>query len=107
MALTRARLARVKTTQLRSYTIKPGELDRFVALWSNGVRPLREKKGFVVEGAWKIPSEDRFVWVVSYDGPDGWEAANAAYYSSPERKTMDPDPASFIIAQSTSFIDPV
>lgn len=97
----------MKTTQLRIYTIKPGELDRFVALWSKGVRPLREKKGFVVEGAWKIPSDDRFVWVVSYDGPESWEDANAAYYASPERKAMDPDPASFIIAQSTSFIDPV
>ena len=96
-----------KTTQLRDYTIKPGQLDRFVELWRRGVRPLREKQGFVVEGAWKIPSEDRFVWIVSYERSDGWEAANNAYYASPERKAMDPDPASLIQAQRTAFIEPV
>jgi len=97
----------MKQRQLRDYTIKTGQLDRFVELWRRGVRPLREKQGFVVEGAWTIPSEDRFVWIVSYDRPDGWEAANRAYYASPERTAMDPDPASLIQAQRTAFIDPV
>jgi hypothetical protein len=97
----------VKTTQLREYTIKSGQLDRFVDAWRTGVRPLRQKKGFLVEGAWKIPTQERFVWIVSYDGPDGWDAANKAYYASPERKAMDPDPASFILAQRTTFIDRV
>ena len=58
--------APVKTTQLRDYTIKPGQLDRFVEVWRTSVRPLREKTGFVVEGAWKVPSEEHFVWIVSY-----------------------------------------
>ena len=97
----------MKTTQLRDYTIKPGQLGAFVAAWTRDVRPLREKKGFVIEGAWKIPSEERFVWVVAYDGPEDWEAANRAYYESPERKAMDPDPASFIVAQRVVFIDTV
>jgi hypothetical protein len=97
--------APVKTTQLRDYTIKPGELDRFAELWRTKVRPLRESKGFVVEGAWKVPSEEHFVWIVSHDGPDGWEAANKSYYDSPERKAMDPDPASLILSQRTAFID--
>jgi hypothetical protein len=102
-----ARAAVKKTTQLRQYTIKAGQLDTFAALWSKQVRPLRTKMGFVVEGAWTVASEERFVWIVSHAGAEGWEAANAAYYGSPERKAMDPDPASFIVAQSTSFIDPV
>ena len=97
----------MKTTQLRDYTIKPGELDRFAELWRTKIRPLREKTGFVVEGAWKVPTEERFVWVVSYDRPDGWEAANKSYYDSPERKAMDPDPASLILSQRTAFIDRV
>ena len=97
----------MKTTQLRDYRIKPGELDRFADLWRTSVRPLRQQKGFTVEGAWKIPSEERFVWIVSYDGPAGWDEANRAYYESPERKAMDPDPTSFIIAQRTVFIDRV
>jgi len=97
----------VKTTQLRDYTIKQGQLEDFVSAWSKGVRPLRQKRGFVIEGAWKIRTEERFVWVVSYDGADGWEAANKAYYDSPERKAMDPDPATLILSQRTAFIDRV
>jgi hypothetical protein len=97
----------VKTTQLRDYTIKPGQLDRFAELWRTSVRPLRQAKGFTVEGAWKIPSEERFVWIVSYDGPGGWEAASTAYYDSPERKAIDPDPATLILTQRTAFIDRV
>ena len=83
----------MKKTQLRDYAIKPGELDRFVELWRTQVRPLREKQGFVVEGAWKVPSEEHFVWVVSYDRPDGWEAANKAYYDSPARRPTLPTSA--------------
>jgi len=97
----------MKQTQLRDYTVKPGELDKFTEVWSNAVRPLREKKGFIVEGAWRIPSEDRFVWVVSYDGPLSWGDANRSYSESPERKAMDPDPASFLVSQRLSLIDPV
>jgi len=95
----------VKTTQLRDYTIKPGQLDEFADLWNKTVRPLRQKKGFIIESAWKVPSESRFVWIVSHDGPDGWEAANRDYYDSPERKDMSPDPASFIATQRTVFIE--
>jgi hypothetical protein len=97
----------MKTTQLRDYTIKPGQLDRFAEFWAKNVRPLREKMGFRIEGAWKIPSEERFVWIVSYDGADGFEAAVKAYMDSPERKALDPDPASFILGQRTTFIDRV
>jgi len=97
----------VKQTQLRDYTIKPGQLADFVQVWKNGVRPIRLKRGFVIEGAWAIPTEDRFVWVVSYDKPDGFEAAVKAYMESPERKALDPDPASFIVAQRIAFIEPV
>jgi hypothetical protein len=95
----------VRTTQLRDYSIKPGQLDTFADLWSKGVRPLRQKKGFTIESAWKIPSESRFVWIVSYDGPDGWEAANRDYYDSAERKALDPDPASFITEQRVAFVE--
>ena len=97
----------MKTTQLREYTIKPGQLDAFATVWRNGVRPLRRKMGFVVEGAWTIPSEEKFLWVVSYDGADGWDEANTRYYDSSERKALDPDPASFIAAQRTVLIDQV
>ncbi|TMB62070.1 MAG: NIPSNAP family containing protein [Chloroflexi bacterium] len=96
----------MKTVELRDYTIQAGQLDRFVELWSRGIRPLHEKKGFHVEAAWRVPAEERFVWVVSYDGPN-WDAAQRAYYDSPERKALDPDPAALIVSRRKSFIEGV
>jgi hypothetical protein len=38
-----------------------------------------------------VEGEDRFVWLLEYSGAD-YEAANRAYYASPERKAVDPEP---------------
>ena len=81
---------------LRIYTIKPGELDDWIAEWRAQVVPLRRKLGFDVLGAWVSDEESTFTWLLGYDGPDGLAAANAAYYDSPERAALDPDPACHI-----------
>ena len=87
-------------TQLRDYRIRTGELARFVEEWRANVAPLRRARGFEIAGAWTIPAEDRFVWLLVH--PDGWDAfaeADAAYYASPERTSLDPDPARLIEEQ--------
>jgi hypothetical protein len=97
----------MSTSQLRVYRIQPGMLGQFVAEWASTVRPLREQRGFRVEAAWTIEADDRFVWILSYDGPDGFEAANEAYYASPERAALDPNPARLIEEQYTGIVTPV
>ncbi len=82
--------------QLRTYWIEPGKLDEFVKGWKELVFPLRRKMGFTVAGAWTVPEEDRFVWIVGYDGPEGFKTRNDEYYASPERATFDPDPAKLV-----------
>ena len=85
------------TTELRDYLIAKGHLDDFVKAWRDGVLPLRERLGFRVEGAWTIPSERRFVWILSHDAPEHeWDAVNDAYCGTPERAALDPDPAQWI-----------
>ncbi len=89
-----------RATQLRDYHIVPGELDRFVDEWSRLLRPLRRACGFEIPGAWTVPGDDRFVWLLVH--PDGWdafEAADAAYFASPERLGFVPDPARLIAEQ--------
>src|SRR3989304_2385945 len=83
-------------SQLRIYTINRGRLDDFVAAWRAGVSPLRQQFGFRVAGAWGIRERNQFVWILSYDGPQAWEAADAAYYGSPQRAALNPDPAQWI-----------
>lgn len=88
------------TIQLRDYRIHPGELDRFVAEWRERLAPLRRSFGFEIPGAWTIPEEDRFVWLLAHaDGWDAFEEADAAYFASPQRASFDPDPARLIDAQ--------
>lgn len=93
--------------QLRIYTINRGRLDDFVDAWRKGVVPLREKFGFKVEGAWVIRERNEFVWLISYEGPGDWEAAEEAYYASAQRAAVEPDPAQYIAQPEHWFIEPV
>lgn len=94
------------TTQLRIYTINRGKLDDFVLAWKAGVHPLRQKHGFEIEGAWVLKERNQFVWLLSYAGKD-WDAREAAYYASPERAALDPDPAQLIAHAEQWFLTEV
>ncbi|SRR5579872_6166844 len=87
--------------QLRDYTIKPGEMAEWLAEWQAQIVPLRRKHGFEVAGAWTIEA-DRFVWILRRDDPQSWEEADQAYYGSPERKAMSPDPARHVAETRTA-----
>jgi hypothetical protein len=92
-------------SQLRIYRITDGRMDEFVGEWRERVVPLREAFGFRVEGAWTIAEGNGFVWIISHDGD--FEAADTAYYSSGERKALDPDPARNIESADTRMMAPV
>jgi hypothetical protein len=77
--------------ELRVYTVKPGAMEAWVREWLDAVVPLRRRLGFSIPGAWVVQGEDRFVWLLAYEGDD-YEAANEAYYASAERKAFDPEP---------------
>jgi hypothetical protein len=82
------------TTQVRVYRIKPGGLAAFVDEWREHIVPLRRRFGFEVVAAWASEEDDTFVWVIAHEGD--FAAADRAYYSSPERAALDPDPARHI-----------
>ncbi len=90
--------------QLRHYKIKRGAMGKFLEAWLAGVYPLRKKFGFTFAGAWEVEEADEFVWVMGYDGPDGFAAADARYYASAERKGLAPDPAQFIERPETRMM---
>jgi NIPSNAP protein len=79
--------------QIREYTVNTGAMHEWLGEWRSRIVPLRERYGFEVLGAWAVDGTDQFIWIISYDGPKSWEQANDDYYSSPERKALDPDPA--------------
>jgi len=80
--------------QLRIYTIRDGALDAWIEEWSAHVAPLRRALGFRILGPWA--DDEAFVWLLGYDGADGFAAADARYYESPQRRSLKPDPARHI-----------
>ena len=95
-------------TQLRDYRIRAGELDRFVSEWRATLAPLRRSIGFDITAAWTVPDGDRFIWLLSH--PGGWDAfeeADAAYFASPGRAEIDPDPARLIEEQRNARLTEV
>lgn len=92
--------------QLRIYTIKPGEMGEWVQEWRQRIVPVRQKAGFQILGAWTIESENRFVWIIRYDGPKTWKEADAAYYASPERAAIQPDPTRHLSKTETWLLSP-
>jgi len=53
------------TSQLREYTVRPGEMRQWIEEWRSKIVPLRLKHGFEVVGAWTVEGTDQFVWIVS------------------------------------------
>jgi hypothetical protein len=95
-------------TQLRDYVIAEGSLDQFISEWRSGILPLRRGLGFTIDGAWRVLDESRFVWLLSHPGDlQAFEAADRAYYASPDRKGLDPDPARLIEAQTVTLLSDI
>ena len=94
----------VRTVQLRRYKVAPGRMETWVKEWRERVRPLREAHGFEVLGAWVVEGSDEFVWVIANDGSRTFEEADAAYYESPERMELDPDPARHLVEVRTDIV---
>lgn len=82
--------------ELRRNRIRSGEMDDFLDAWIAQVAPLRRRFGFGLFGAWVVDDKNEFVWILSYDGPDGFDAADARYYASTDRAALDPDPAQWM-----------
>lgn len=93
------------TTQLRIYTINRGQLHQFAREWDEKIRPLRESLGFKITAAWLLEETSQFAWVLSYDGPEDWETKDNAYYNSPTRLAMDPNPARLIARAEEYFAE--
>jgi hypothetical protein len=79
--------------QLRSYDVKDGQMDTFLGIFP-AVVEARRAVGFDVVGAWMIPEDNQFIWIVGAE--DGIETASARYYASEQRRAIEPEPAKLL-----------
>jgi hypothetical protein len=90
--------------QLRRYQLKPGSVDAFLDAW-RAACVVRAQFGFTVEFAVVDRDHEGFVWAVSADGD--FDAADRAYYDSPERAALPVDPASFVAEKWLTMVEDV
>jgi hypothetical protein len=96
------------TSELRLYTVREGRLDTFLHAWLAGVPRLRRAHGFEIGAVWVARDANRFFWILSHPGDRAeFERADKAYYASPERRALRPDPADELVAMDHLFVEPV
>lgn len=61
---------RMKTIQLRRYTLVDGEYDAFVGWFEKWMPRVRPAAGFTIEFAYGIRETNEFVWAVSAPGDE-------------------------------------
>ncbi|MGZ5382995.1 MAG: NIPSNAP family containing protein [Acidimicrobiia bacterium] len=79
--------------QLRIYKVKDGLMEKFLGIFP-AVVEARQAVGFEVTGAWMIPEENQFIWIVGAE--DGIEATSERYYASEQRRAIEPEPAKLL-----------
>ncbi|MEV4847459.1 NIPSNAP family containing protein [Micromonospora matsumotoense] len=94
-----------RTVQIRIYTVRAGLLDEWVDKWQCLVVPLRRDLGFGIHGSWKDAARSQHIWVISHDGPESFEEANAAYWASDRRKTLGLDPGDYLVDEETREVE--
>ena len=97
---------RVKTIQLRRYTLVDGEYDDFVAWWRDAMPAVRPAAGFTIEFAYGLRESNEFVWAVSVPG-DRAEFARLeeAYLASDERAAVFDGVPQRIAIYDIRFVD--
>jgi hypothetical protein len=75
------------------YEVKDDEMERFLDTFP-AVVEARRAVGFEVLGAWMIPDENQFVWIVG--AADGIETTSERYYASEQRRAIEPEPAKLL-----------
>lgn len=93
--------------QLRNYEVDPTHLAEFLFMWENVVVPLRERFGLHTLEAWVSLEGSRFTWVSFVDEGAHYAAVEAAYVASHERRSLEPDPAGWLLDTDVRFVRPV
>ena len=97
---------RVKTIQLRRYTLVDGEYDAFVEWWRAAMPAVRPPAGFTIEFAYGLRESNEFVWAVSTPGDrDDFARLEEAYMASDARTAVFDGVPQRVAVYDVRFVD--
>jgi len=73
----------------------------------HSTRLIHAAYGEVRIDAWTDADASMFVWLLHYNGAGTLQDADRAYYASPERAALEPDPSRWIVDTTTLSLEPV
>ncbi|GGL15880.1 NIPSNAP family protein [Mangrovihabitans endophyticus] len=93
-----------KTTQIRTYDVRPDRLEEWITKFHNLIVPLRHELGFHIDGSWIDYERSQHLWVMTYDGTQTFADANAAYWASPKRAALGIEPSDYLTAEESRTV---
>ena len=99
-------MGRMRTIQLRRYTLVEGEYDAFVAWWEGCMPRVRPAAGFAIEFAYGLRESNEFVWAVSAEGDeDAFLAREREYMASDARAEVFAGVPQRVAVHDIRFVD--
>jgi len=68
--------------ELRQYTIKEGQLDRWVEWMDTVLIPFQRSCGMVVVGSWFVRESNQYVWIRRFESEEERKRQYAAAYEN-------------------------
>ena len=92
----------------RTYDIKPGTMDDWLALFRDKIVPLHAQYGLPVRSAWVDRTTSTFIWIREFIGEGTRAEQEARYRASEDRaRIIGEEPKQFIISMSVREVDSV
>ncbi len=99
---------RVKTIQLRRYTLVDGSYDAFVEWWHGAMPAVRPAAGFTIEFAYGLRESNEFVWAVSAPGDrDAFLELERTYMASDARAAVFEGVPQRVAVYDIRFVDDI
>jgi len=117
----------MKVSHMRIFTLDARtEARTFAERFRSEVGPVYSQYGFELEGGWITTSlpvgltrgagkdgsipwvagpQNRYIYIVSYEGPESWQAKVEEFYSSPEYAAVSPDLQARIVDRAFMFVE--
>lgn len=117
----------MKISHMRIFTLDPSTDPRtFAERFRTEVEPVYSRYGLKLEGGWistSVPDgltrgagkdgsipwlsgpQNRYIYILSYDGPESWQAKIEEFYSSPEYGAVSPDLQRRVVDREFMFVE--